>query len=267
MPLREPPEPLHGWKYRVAAPYLNEESKTNVVTAIETKSVSSASHWVKQMTQLLGNVYDTMPVIQPCCNGYNALVLALQAAKVGKGDAILIPAFTMVAVSNAVEHVGALCIYVDNEQDSYNPSPRCYIEAVEIFYRSFIDTAADVPAIIIKGLIVCHTYGVPADIEAIAELCIDNHWLLMEDISECVGVRVALKENSIHRNNNIMIDNNHSNKDDDEDDNPTNVSTTTTTATKLLGTFGDFACASLYANKIVHGGDAGFVLAKDIKLE
>ena len=32
---------------------------------------------------------------------------------------------------------------------------------------------------------------------------------------------------------------------------------------QLLGTYGDYACASLYANKIVHGGDGGFVLAQD----
>jgi len=32
---------------------------------------------------------------------------------------------------------------------------------------------------------------------------------------------------------------------------------------KLVGTFGDFACGSLYANKVVTAGDGGWVMAKD----
>ena len=34
---------------------------------------------------------------------------------------------------------------------------------------------------------------------------------------------------------------------------------------RLLGKVGDFAAASMYANKIVHAADGGFVLAKDPK--
>ena len=36
---------------------------------------------------------------------------------------------------------------------------------------------------------------------------------------------------------------------------------------RLLGSIGDFACASMYANKIVHAADGGFVLAKDAGLK
>ncbi len=32
---------------------------------------------------------------------------------------------------------------------------------------------------------------------------------------------------------------------------------------QLVGTFGDFACGSLYANKIVTSGDGGWVMARD----
>ncbi|KAJ6646499.1 GDP-perosamine synthase [Pseudolycoriella hygida] len=81
-----------------------------------------------------------------------------------------------------------------------------------------------------KCVIVTHTYGVPAtDIEEIAKQCKIRGWTLIEDISECVGV----------------------------------IHLTSTGERKLLGTFGDFAAASLYANKMVHGGDGGFVIARD----
>ena len=81
-----------------------------------------------------------------------------------------------------------------------------------------------------KAVIVTHTYGVPVeDMESISALCYKRGWSLIEDISESAG-----------------------------------VSTTTAAGSqRLLGTFGNFACASMYANKLLHAGDGGFVLAKD----
>lgn len=66
------------------------------------------------------------------------------------------------------------------------------------------------------------------DIAELAEICQAKKWTLIEDIAETVGIR----------------------------DRATG---------KLLGTFGDFACASMYANKIVHAGDGGFIIAADPK--
>ena len=82
-----------------------------------------------------------------------------------------------------------------------------------------------------KAVIVTHTYGVPTtDMDSIAALCLQRHWFLIEDISESAGI----------------------------------LTTTADGTRRLLGTFGDFACASMYANKILQGGDGGFVLAKDV---
>ena len=81
-----------------------------------------------------------------------------------------------------------------------------------------------------KVVIVTHTFGVPtADMESIASVCRQRDWFLIEDISESDGI----------------------------------LTTTAGGTRRLLGTFGDFACASMYANKMLQGGDAGFVLAKD----
>ena len=81
-----------------------------------------------------------------------------------------------------------------------------------------------------KAVIVTHTYGVPtSDMESIASLCLCRRWFLIED-QKCAGVLTTLSSGSM----------------------------------RMLGTFGDFACASMYANyKLLHGGDGGFVLAKD----
>jgi perosamine synthetase len=67
-----------------------------------------------------------------------------------------------------------------------------------------------------KAVIISHTYGRPVvDLEAIVQGCKEKNWTLIEDISECVGIQIQTKDGA-----------------------------------RLLGTFGDYACASMYANKV-----------------
>ena len=73
-----------------------------------------------------------------------------------------------------------------------------------------------------KALIVTHTYGVPAQCSPLKSLCKAKGITLIEDIAEAIGSEYC---------------------------------------SKLVGTFGDFACASLYANKTITAGDGGFVLS------
>ena len=76
--------------------------------------VSSATPFVDELSEILKKMYNC-EVAQACCNGFSALVLALQAANVGKGDEVIIPSFTMIAVANAVRFVGGEPIFVDND--------------------------------------------------------------------------------------------------------------------------------------------------------
>ena len=79
-------------------------------------------------------------------------------------------------------------------------------------------------------LIVTHTYGVPADCLGLQKFCTLHNLIFIEDIAEAIGTEYN---------------------------------------GRLVGTFGDFACASLYANKTITAGDGGFVLsthaANDLK--
>ena len=97
-----------------------EEAISNAVDAIHGRAISSASVWPRRFAQELCELYQ-VPTAQPCSSGWSALVLALQAADIGTGDTVIVPAMTMVAVSNAVRFVGARPLFVDNA-DSYNPS-------------------------------------------------------------------------------------------------------------------------------------------------
>ncbi|ODN01496.1 GDP-perosamine synthase [Orchesella cincta] len=216
-PDREPVMPALGWRYRVADPYLPPVAKQYAMDAIQSGSISSAGFWPRELAKRLRALFQC-PVAQPCSNGFTALLLAMQASNLGKGDQVITPTLTMIAVPNSIEFVGATPVFADNAKDDYNPH-----------WEDYLKVATENT----KAIVVTHTYGVPVpDIEEIARQCKARGWILIEDISECVGV----------------------------------TCTTSDGKDVLLGTFGDYAIASLYANKIIHGGDGGFVIAKEAQI-
>ena len=204
--------------YQVSQPHVSEKSIAYVHEALYTKHISSASKWIRLLSLRLQTLFQ-VPVALPCSNGFTALLLALQASGIQEGDEVICPSFTMIAVANAIHFVNATPVFVDLAANgSYNPNWN------EISKRITTKT---------KACIICHTYGVPieyADLKVIVKECKKRNILLIEDISECVGIVIMNQRGE----------------------------------TRLLGTFGDYACASMYANKIVNAGDGGFILCKNV---
>lgn len=98
-------------------------------------------------------------------SGTAALRVALAALGVGRGDSILIPAFTFVATAEAVIESGAIPIAVEvDESLTIDPA------ALENAYRA--DTVA---------VIAVHMLGVPADLRSIGAFCEDRGISLIED--------------------------------------------------------------------------------------
>lgn len=210
------PTPKSGvWTYRVAEPFLAPDAISNVFKSMAMRAISSAASPVVEMACELRRLYN-VPVAQPCANGFVSLLLAMQSAHIGEepNECVLVPSFTMIAIPNAVLYVGATPVFVDNGFEKYNPGVIEYEEAARYVPENHK----------IRAVIVAHTYSVPADIVQLRDMCVKHKWLLIEDISECIGVSVN---------------------------------------GQLLGTFGMYTCASLYANKTITAGDGGFVLSKD----
>lgn len=212
MPSPEPKPSEQGWLYRVLEPYYSRECVDNVTQAMMEGQISSGAAWPRRLAEEICKFYN-VPVALPTSSGASALHVALLACNLGPQDHVLVPSFTMVAVANMVKMVGAKPVYCDAAPGSLNPS------TAEILLKATPRT---------KAVIVCHTYGVACkDIAAIAELCRQKGWWLVEDICEAMGTKADNGE--------------------------------------LVGTFGDFSVASLYANKPITAGDGGWVHAKERK--
>ena len=97
-----------------------------------------------------------------CANGTDALLLALRALDIGRGEEVLTTPFTFFATAGAVHNVGARPVFADIDPDTFNlsgetiaaaikPTTRAII-AVDLFgqmapIESIMDAAGNVPVI------------------------------------------------------------------------------------------------------------------------
>jgi dTDP-4-amino-4,6-dideoxygalactose transaminase len=105
-------------------------------------------------------------------NGTDAIHLALQAAGVGPGDEVIVPALTAGFTALAISLAGATPVLVDVEPECLTLDPEAFEAAITP------QTAAVVPV---------HLYGCPADMEAIVETARRHGLLVLEDASQAHG--------------------------------------------------------------------------------
>lgn len=105
----------------------------------------------------------------------DALYLALQAAGVGKDAHVMVPSFTLTpSVSGIIRH-GAIPIFLDISEDTYNVDPD--------YLWNYLENCNKRP----KALIVVHLYGQSADMDPIMDIC--NHFgvTVIEDCAQALG--------------------------------------------------------------------------------
>ena len=105
-------------------------------------------------------------------SGRSALLAILRAFQIGKGDEVIVQAFTCVAVPNSVRWAGATPIYADID-DSLNMNPS------EVFRKITKKT---------KAIIVQHTFGRPAAIDEIIAIAQKNNLVVIEDFAHTMSL-------------------------------------------------------------------------------
>lgn len=73
-----------------------------------------------------------------CANGTDAILLALRALDIGRGDDVVTTPFTFFATAGAIHNVGATPVFADIDPDTFNISPEAAAAAVRAKTRAVI---------------------------------------------------------------------------------------------------------------------------------
>ncbi len=114
-----------------------------------------------------------------CANGTDALSMAVMAWGIGAGDAVFVPDFTFFSSGEIVSFAGAVPIFVDVEEDSFNISPSSLTEAIETVLAEGRLTP--------KAIISVDLFGRPADYERIQPIAEKYHLKILEDGAQGFG--------------------------------------------------------------------------------
>ena len=105
-------------------------------------------------------------------SGSDALILALLALGVGKGDEVLTTTFSFFATASCVDMLGAKPVFVDSRMDTYNLDEK---QIEKLITKKT------------KAIIVVHLYGQPSNMDAIMRIAKKHNIKVIEDAAQAIG--------------------------------------------------------------------------------
>ena len=112
-------------------------------------------------------------------SGRSSLMAILDSLGLEKGGEVLLQAFTCNAVANPVIWSGLKPVYVDCNEKTFNID-------VEDLKKKISPKS--------RAVIIQHTFGLPADIDEILEVCRQNNLILIEDCAHSLGAEYKGKK-------------------------------------------------------------------------
>jgi len=172
--------PLH-------APYFGGNEKKYLADTIDSTFVSSVGAYVNRFEDMMAEITGAKYAIATT-NGTTALHLALIVAGVKRDEEVITQPLTFVATANAISHAEGIPVFVDVDLDTMGLSPDAL--------RAFLTENAEVKdgtaynkqtGRRIAACVPMHTFGFPARIDELAEICEQYHIALVEDAAESLG--------------------------------------------------------------------------------
>ncbi len=154
----------------ITKPYITDTDIAAVTDVLKTGMLVQGENVLaleKYVGEYLGNCH-----VASVSNGTATMHLMLKINNIGKGDEVIVPAFSYVATANVVELVGATPIFVDIELDTFN------IDVSKIEEKINANT---------KAILAVHEFGLAANVEALKLICDKHNVLFLEDAACALG--------------------------------------------------------------------------------
>lgn len=131
---------------------------------------------VEELEQRIAELSGTQFAVG-CASGTDALLLALRALDIGRGDEVITAPFTFFATAGAIHNVGAKPVFADIEPDTFNISPQAAAAALTATTRAVVPV---------------DLFGQMAAIDAIAAALPELP--IIEDAAQAIGARRRIGE-------------------------------------------------------------------------
>lgn len=165
-------------QYQTLKPEI-DRAVTEVMTASDFISGAQVTELEARLASYAGVKYCIT-----CANGTDALTLALMAWGIGTGDAVFVPDFTFFASGETVAYEGAVPIFVDVEEGSFNISAASLEQAVE----TVIKEGKLKP----KAIVAVDLFGQPADYREIRKIADKYGIYILEDAAQGFGGSIRI---------------------------------------------------------------------------
>ncbi|MGH9586756.1 MAG: DegT/DnrJ/EryC1/StrS family aminotransferase [Acidobacteriaceae bacterium] len=188
----------------LSAPDITED-EIEAVTAVLRSSRLSLGPRLQEFEQAMAKYVGAEHAVA-VSSGTTGLHLCIRALDIGEGDEVIVPSFAFIAAANAIRYERATPVFVDIDPATLNLDP----EKIESAITSRT-----------RAIIVVHTFGIPAKMDAILDIAARHRLGVIEDACEAIGAEF--------RN-------------------------------RRVGGFGDAAVFAFYPNKQITTGEGGMIV-------
>lgn len=155
----------------VNEPLLDGNEKKYLAQCIETGWISSEGPFVKELETKFSQRVNRKYGIS-VCNGTAAIQTAVEALRIGKGDEVILPSFTIISCAAAIVRAGAVPVVIDSDITTWN------MDVSQIRRKITKRT---------KAIMMVHIYGLPVDVDPVIEISKEFGLKIIEDAAEMIG--------------------------------------------------------------------------------
>ena len=155
----------------VNEPVLDGNEKKYLAECIDTGWISSEGPFVCEFESRFAARVGRKHGIA-VCNGSAALDAAAAALRLGPGDEVIMPTFTIISCASAISRLGATPVLVDCDPATWNMN----VGAIE----DRITTKT-------RAIMVVHLYGLPVDMDPVIAIAERHGLQIIEDAAEMIG--------------------------------------------------------------------------------
>ena len=135
-----------------------------------------------------------------CSSGTDALIMSLLAIDIKPGDIVFTTVYSYISTAEAISLIGAIPVFVDIEEDSFNIDVIKLEKAIKCFYDK--KSNYPYPKILnknkkihkLKGIIAVSLFGTPAKFNQLKKISLKYNLSLIEDAAQSFGAEYLKKK-------------------------------------------------------------------------